>query len=619
MRSGLAYAAAILSVVGLSQQQLQVRESYDYVICGGGTAGLAVAARLSELNATVLVVEVGGDAADAVDWEYSQTLYNTTLSLWTGRGLGGSSSVNGEIYLRAEAQQINDWEKAGNPGWNWENLWPYYLKSETFVPPTAEQSYGGANYSAAYHGFDGPVNTGWLSLLVDEPDFLDMLQASGNAVGLPTIQDPNGGSMRGTSTWPRTIQVINDTTIREDSATAYIDPIAATRTNLDVLTNTTALRIIWAEGQTGNLTASGVEIATVGTNSTKVVVKATQEVILSAGAYRSASILEFSGVGNPAILTPLGIETVLDLPGVGEHLIDQPENTLSWSLNTARNWSTGYTGYVVYPNATDLFGTNTSAVAAELLAALPDYAASIAASNNGAASAEAIEAILTIQYESIFESQISTTEMLAQLYFQAPNVEHQWWTTTPFSQGNVHINTATPPTDGSIPVEIVNRFWALEFDIKTYVAAAKFLRKLYATAPLLGSAVLEETDPGLETVPEDASDDVWFDWIKTGYSTTWHPVGTTPMLPKEAGGVVDPELFVYGTTNVRVVDAGIFPFQVSGHPSSTVYAVAERAADIIKTAFPGSANITASARRRDVADESIHLARAGLRARRVKL
>lgn len=342
-----------------------------------------------------------------------------------------------------------------------------------------------------------------------------MLQESGNAVGLPTIQDPNGGNMRGTGTWPRTIKVVNDTTVREDSATAYIDPISATRNNLDVLTNTTALRIIWAEGQTGNLTASGVEIAAVGTNSTKVIVNATQEVILSAGAYRSSSILEFSGVGNPAILTPLGIDTVIELPGVGEHLIDQPESKLTWSLNTARNWTIGYTGYVVYPNATDLFGTNTSAVAAELLASLPEYAASIAANNNGAASADAIESILKIQYKSIFESQISTTEMLAQLYFTGTDVEHQWWTTTPFSQGNVHINTATPPTDGGIPVDIVNRFWSFDFDIKTYVAAGRYLRNLYATAPLLGSVVLAETSPGLDAVPEDASDDLWFDWIKT--------------------------------------------------------------------------------------------------------
>lgn len=119
---------------------------------------------------------------------------------------------------------------------------------------------------------------------------------------------------------------------------------------------------------------------------------------------------------NPAILTPLGIDTVLELPGVREHLVYQPEITLTWTLNTARSWTIGNNGYVVYPNATDLFGTNTSAVAAELLASLPEHAASIAAINNGAASADAIEPILKIQYDSIFESRISTTEMLSQLY-----------------------------------------------------------------------------------------------------------------------------------------------------------------------------------------------------------
>lgn len=99
MRSSLTYAVALLSLVGRSVQQLQVRDSYDYIIAGGGTAGLTVAARLAELDATVLVVEIGGSAADAVFWDYSQTLYNTSLSLWTGRGLGGSSSMNGTYSL----------------------------------------------------------------------------------------------------------------------------------------------------------------------------------------------------------------------------------------------------------------------------------------------------------------------------------------------------------------------------------------------------------------------------------------------------------------------------------------------------------------------------------------
>lgn len=100
MMRGVTYAAVILSAVGLSTQQLQVRDSYDYIICGGGTAGLTLAGRLSELDATVLVVEVGGAEATATFWEYSQTLYNVTLSLWTGQGLGGSSATNGMCRLQ---------------------------------------------------------------------------------------------------------------------------------------------------------------------------------------------------------------------------------------------------------------------------------------------------------------------------------------------------------------------------------------------------------------------------------------------------------------------------------------------------------------------------------------
>lgn len=104
MRSSLTYAVALLSAVGLSVQQLQVRDSYDYIIAGGGTAGLTVAARLAEMDATVLVVEIGGSAADAVFWDYSQTLYDVPLTLWTGRGLGGSSSMNGTQSLTRRAR-----------------------------------------------------------------------------------------------------------------------------------------------------------------------------------------------------------------------------------------------------------------------------------------------------------------------------------------------------------------------------------------------------------------------------------------------------------------------------------------------------------------------------------
>lgn len=411
-------------------------------------------------------------------------------------------------------QQINDWEKAGNPGWNWDNLFPYYLKSEQFVEPDASQVYGGATFLGAVHGTEGPVNTGWSVDLVPSPKLIDVMRETGENIGLPAIDDPNGGYMRGTSTFPRTIYVANGSDVREDSYTAYIEPLQG-RTNLDILTETSALRIIWADQEDGgNVTAAGVEIAPVASNASSVIIKATKEVILSAGAYRSSSILEFSGAGNPTILEPLDIDVVIDLPGVGEHLMDQPENTMGWKINSAENFTTGKTGYVVYANATDFWGDEVSAVAADLLAALPDYAATIASQNSGAATADAIEAILKIQYESIFQSQTPFTELLANLQLSTGGISHQFWVTTPFSQGSVHINTTTPPTDGSIPIDITNRFFQLEWDVTAHVAAARFLRKLYGTAPLNGTAIVAENNPGWDATPLNATDDEWMEWVK---------------------------------------------------------------------------------------------------------
>lgn len=383
------------------------------------------------------------------------------------------------------------------------------------MPPNSSQVIGGATYSPEFHGTDGPVNTGWSVDLDPSGDFVALLKETGVNLGLPAIEDANGGAMRGTSTWPRTLKVVDGADVREDSWTAYIED--SSFDNLDVLVNTTALRIIWADqAGTGNLTAAGLEIAAVGTNSTSVSVTANKEVILAAGAYRSSSILEFSGVGNPAILAPLGIDTVLELPGVGEHLVDQPESTFSWSSVNGTDFGSGKTGYVVYPNATDFWGDDLETVAADILAALPAIAASIASKNSGGAAADDILPLLQIQYESIFESQIPFTEMLAELQLTSGgDISHQFWTTIPFSQGSVHINSAAPAVDGGIPVNITNRFWDVDSDVTLYVAAARFLRKLYAAAPLNGTAVVTETTPGYDVVPLDASDDVWMDWVKS--------------------------------------------------------------------------------------------------------
>lgn len=502
------------------------------------------------------------------------------------------------MYLRAEATQIDDWEKIGNTGWNWENLFPYYRKSETIAQPDERQTAAGMTFDPAFHGDQGPVNTGWPFDIVGK-GYLDLLQETYPLLGVPVSTDPNGGDMRGISTYPRTQQTINGEDIQESSRTAYYEPVMASRSNLDVITETTARRIIWEDpstisnntnsttipNKTNGARAAGVEISS---NGTTIVINANREVILAGGSYRTPSMLEYSGVGNPSILTPLGIDVVVDLPGVGEHLMDQTNNILDFFLAPDFAFPAGEdTAYVAFVNAQDIWGAEgAAAVAEETLASLPSYAAEIASRNNGATSADDLLSIMRIQYDSMFVENMTLVEILHGLTLRDDRLECEFWSSLPFSRGNVHITSGEPPSGTDRPdIKINNNYFMLDYDIKAQIGAAKTVRRLFSTAPLNGSASVGEIAPGLNTVPLDDADDEWEAWLKAEFRSAWHPVGSAVMMPRELGGVVDPELRVYGTANVRIVDASLFPYQVNGHPSSTVYAVAERAADIIKGAI----------------------------------
>lgn len=501
----------------------------------------------------------------------------------------------GQVYLRAERLQIDAWEAAGNPGWNWETLFPYYIKSEMIATVTERLQEAGISIDPSVHGTDGPVNTGWSANITISP-YLGILEQAYLDSGVPRTTDPNGGVMRGLATFPRTLfQAPNGSDVRESSATAYYDP-ASDRPNLDLLAETSVLRIVWApdpDGE-GNVVATGVEISSLQNGTTVgATVNATREVILAGGSYRSPSMLEYSGVGNPKILEPLGIDIKVSLPGVGENLMDHVENVLQFMPGPSANF-TGMTSYAGLVNLTDLFGNETDAFAEEIRAALPDYAEFIASQNNGATSASDLLPLLETQYNVLFGSGVtSAIEFLKNRTLTNNTISSELWTMWGFTRGNVHITTPDPPTDpGTRPaIAIRQNYFQQSYDLRVQIAGAKFIRNLYSRPPLLATAenvdgaVVQEMTPGLDRVPLDASEDVWAAWVYDQYRTSYHPVGTTSMRPLEKGGVVSTELKVYGTANVRVVDASVFPYEVNGHTSSTVYAVAERAADIIKESF----------------------------------
>lgn len=197
-------------------------------------------------------------------------------------------------YLRAETSQVDAWEQIGNEGWNWENLMHYYSKSEYMQPPTADQLSLGASYDPKEHGTSGPLNVGWTTSMMGK-EVVSSVNESFKALGLPFNNEPNAGSMRGFTVFPKTIdRALN---VREDAGRAYYWPVS-NRPNLDIYLNSVAEKLIWHPEVEGTMPkASGVVFTTSNDTST---ILANREVILSAGSLVSPLLLERSGVGNPS-------------------------------------------------------------------------------------------------------------------------------------------------------------------------------------------------------------------------------------------------------------------------------------------------------------------------------
>lgn len=572
-------------------------QSFDYVIVGGGPGGLLVANRLSAIpGKTVAVIEAGDSVYDnpnvthvpksileygsfigtSTEWGYKTVPQkyagNNTLNYWAGRALGGSTTINGMTYLRAEKAQIDAWEDLGNDGWNWDSLWDYYLGQEQFQPPSGQLKQQGAVYDEDAHGKEGKLAVGFTPYFASQ-DFFEVVKETSEAAGLPYNEDPNNGTMRGFSAWPMTLNETGPT--REDGARAFYYPIAS-RPNLHVFLNSTATRIVWdrEEDARDALRASGVEFVTAG-NAVQSI-RATVGVIVAAGAIRSPALLEHSGVGNPSVLEPLGIKTVLPLHSVGSNLPDQPQNGITYSSPT--NW-TGYPTFVSYWTAFDLFKDELPAIVDEVRANLSAYAAAIIADYApNTTSSEAQEKLLNRQVDLIFNPD-STVPLVEVLWFSAGNViAAQFWNLLPLSRGSIHINS----TDATAPPQIDPAFFQLSIDAYVEAATAVRIREHFATSPL-ADHVTGEVAPGFETVPENSAwrDGHWDLWIKKTVNGNSHPVSTCAMMSQELGGVVDPEGRVYGTQNVWIADASIFPTQVSGHLSASVYAMAGKIADVI--------------------------------------
>ncbi|CAG8953285.1 hypothetical protein HYFRA_00003492 [Hymenoscyphus fraxineus] len=539
---GLQYSLLRIFALYASRFDFAAAFEYDFIIIGGGTAGLAVANRLTEIpSITVAIIEAGDKVFDnptvtavdgftlaigtSIDWQYetvNQIHAAGQIKSWPGgKALGGTSTINGMTYVRAQKSQIDSWQAIGNKGWSWDDLLPYYRKSENFTFPTPEEMQNGASYNPSYHGTGGQLNVGFSKDLLNGSLHTIILDTWAN-LGLPSNNDANGGDVRGFSVWPSTLD--SATNIREDSARAYYYRIES-RTNLHVFLNTTANKIEWDESVPGELIAKAVQVTR--QNGSIGTFKATKEVIVSAGSVRSPALLELSGIGNPRILERCGISTKVSLSGVGENLVDQPLNLLQYNSTEVYD---GITSYVAYGAMDDFLATLPTRDTTRM------WASQIAAANNNSVSQASIEYLLQIQYD-LLEHQVPNAEAIVgttKTFGAGPSqiLAASMWLLLPFSRGNVHINSSDPLV---FPI-IDPKYFLIDFDLDVQVAIFKWFRKFWATGPVKDRAI--ELVPGYAILPLNSTDEMLGDYIKKNFGANSHNIGTASMMPRELGGVI---------------------------------------------------------------------------------
>ncbi|KAJ7177032.1 hypothetical protein C8R46DRAFT_944089, partial [Mycena filopes] len=569
--------------------------TFDYIVVGGGLTGMTVASRLSEdPSVTVLLIEAGQDDRSNEEvydiYAYSQAFGGPMDWAWKaeqgkvihgGKTLGGSSSINGGHWTRGLNAQYDAWstlleDDEASVGWNWNGMFSYMKKAETFSAPNAQQAAKGAQSIASYHGTTGPVQVTYPDAMYggpQQPAFVDTIVG---LTGISHFKDLNGGTPNCVSITPLSIDW-HRSDYRSSSVEAYLTPVESARTNWVTLARHIVTKIQWSNPGSVPLTASGVVYAYWTNATTRYAVHARREVIIAAGAIQTPQLLQLSGIGDPAILSPLGISTQINLPTVGKNLQEQTENALGAGGNGFDYGGRGPSDAIAYPNIYQLFGSAASTKVSQIQGNLSAWATSQAGS---ALSAAALEEIYQVQANLIINNNAPVVELFFDSGFP-DDLGIVLWQLLPFSRGSVKITSTDPFTYPTIKVN----YFSVAMDLDVQVAGARLARRILTAAPL-SSLSTGETVPG-SAVPDNAargSDAAWQQWIKNGFASVAHPIGTAAMMRRDLGGVVDAQLRVYDTSNVRVVDASVVPLQVSAHLSSTLYGVAEKAADLIKAA-----------------------------------
>jgi choline dehydrogenase-like flavoprotein len=530
---------------------------FDYVIVGGGSAGCVLASRLTEdPNVKVALLEAGPvDSSVLIHCPAGLALMaQTKIANWAyetvpqkglngrkgyqprGKVLGGSSSINAMIYIRGQREDYDDWAADGNAGWGWNDVLPYFKRSEN------NERGADAFHGNELHGFAGPLN---VKDLTTPNRFGPIFVEAGRQAGYPVNPDFNGASQEGMGMY----QVTHKNGERWSAAKGYLTPNLG-RPNLKVITGAHATRILF-EGKR----AVGVEYRQGGQLKT---INASREVLLSGGAFASPQLLMLSGIGAGAHLQEKGITTLNDLPGVGQHLHDHLDAVQVYNA----------------PHLTELFGLSFTAMI-NAFKGIKEWRNSRTgmlttnfAEAGGFIKSSPMEARPDLQFHFVVGKLIN--------HGRTPTWGHGY---------SCHVCVVRPKSRGSLTLASKDPFAAPLIDpafmsdaddVQRMVKGFKLMRGIMNQPALAGFAGKEL--PLSATSQTDAQIE---QFIRNHGDTIYHPVGTCRM-GSGALDVVDTRLKVHGMQNLRVIDASIMPQLVSGNTNAPTIMIAEKAVDMIR-------------------------------------
>ncbi|KAF1345224.1 hypothetical protein BDV97DRAFT_372446 [Delphinella strobiligena] len=573
-----------------------VNKTFDYIITGGGLTGLTVASRLSEdSNISVLVIEAGrddhedprvydvrtyGEAFESdIDYNITSTPIswrnNKTLPMAAGKTLGGSSAINGASWTKGPKTQYDLLPHLiGDDTWGFGSFNRYMLQNEHFNPPSAELVAKGAKYDPNVHGYNGTLQVSFAQGFfghIQQP----ALHASESVwKGLKILADVASGIVNGATTIPNMLQS-DASQNRSWSYTAFLEGEPETRENLVVLTGHRVVRIIWKDSTNDTLIAEGVEFQA-SRDSPILVARASREILLASGSMQSPQLLELSGVGDAGVLSAAGVPLTKELSGVGKNLQEQTKNSVYYVPESVDFNGTGPSTAIAFPNVYQLLRDNASTIYAETIAGLSTYAAELE-KQGMVASANATENILRLQLNNLFNDSEAAAEVFFTINTSTGLVGADIWNLIVLARGTIHISSNS---SWDLPT-VHPAYFEHPLDLVLQTSAVMQAREVFNTAPLSDYISSEDT-PGYVVVAKDADYKTWEEWVKQNFTSVWHPIATLSCMKRELGGVVDSRLKVYGIENVRAIDASVLPVQLSAHLSSSLYGIAEKAAEMIK-------------------------------------